>query len=407
MEDFLAHLNERQREAVATEYGPLLVIAGAGSGKTMVLTRRIAFLVAKRIARPDQVLAVTFTNKAAGEMKERVRTLLAQTPLLAIPLIGTFHSVCLAILRAYAEPLGYGRDFIIFDSKDQQALLKSTCEELRIDTERFTPDSFGNAISKLKSKLITPDAFAEDAYDPYPKMAALVYAKYQDALKEHNAVDFDDMIMLCVQLFEAHKDILERYQEQFRYILIDEYQDTNFAQHRFVNLLAERYRNICAVGDLDQAIYGWRQADVANILIEKQYPDAKVVVLEENYRSTQNILSAANMIISKNKMRKEKNLFTKNIAGEKLSVVVAATETEEAEFVARTIRTLARDKHFSLSDIAVLYRTNAQSRAIEETFARRAIAYKVIGGLKFYERKEIKDVLAYLRCIANPAIQIA
>ena len=403
MEDFLAHLNERQREAVTTENGPLLVIAGAGSGKTMVLTRRIASLISKGIARPDQVLAVTFTNKAAGEMKERVRALLAGSSGYAIPLIGTFHSVCLIILRAHAELLGYARGFIIFDSKDQQALLKSVCEELRIDTERFTPESFGNAISKLKSKLVTPDSFAEDASDPYPKMAAMVYAKYQDALKEHNAVDFDDMIMLCVQLFEAHKNILELYQEQFRYILIDEYQDTNFAQHRFVNLLAAKYRNICAVGDLDQAIYGWRQADVANILnFEKQYPDAKVVVLEENYRSTQNILSAANMIISKNKMRKEKNLFTKNIAGEKLSVVVAATETEEAEFVARTIRTLARDKHFSLSDIAVLYRTNAQSRAVEEIFARRALAYKVVGGLKFYERKEIKDVLAYIRCVANP-----
>lgn len=403
MEDFLAHLNERQREAVATENGPLLVIAGAGSGKTMVLTRRIASLIAKGIARPDQVLAVTFTNKAAGEMKERVRTLLAEASIHAAPLIGTFHSVCLIILRAHAELLGYGRDFIIFDSKDQQALLKSICEELRIDTERFTPDSFGNAVSKLKSKLITPDASLEDAYDPYPKMAARVYEKYQAALKDHNAVDFDDMIMLCVQLFEAHPEILERYREQFRYILIDEYQDTNFAQHRFANLLAAKYRNICAVGDLDQAIYGWRQADVANILnFETQYPDAKVVVLEENYRSTQNILSAANMIISKNKMRKEKNLFTKNKAGEKISVVVAATETEEAEFVARTIRSLVREKSLSLSEIAVLYRTNAQSRAIEETFARRAIAYKVVGGLKFYERKEIKDVLAYIRIIANP-----
>lgn len=403
MEDFCNNLNEKQCEAVATEKGPLLVIAGAGSGKTTVLTRRIASLIAKGIARPDQVLAVTFTNKAAGEMKERVRKLLEGTPLHAVPLIGTFHSVCLIILRTHAELLGYGRDFIIFDSKDQQSLLKSICEELRIDTERFTPESFGNAISKLKSKLITPDAYIEDAEDPYPKMAAMVYAKYQDALKEHNAVDFDDMIMLCVQLFEARKDILERYQEQFRYILIDEYQDTNFAQHRFVNLLAGRYRNICAVGDLDQAIYGWRQADVANILnFETQYPDAKVVVLEENYRSTQNILSAANTIISKNKMRKEKNLFTKNKAGEKISVVVAATETEEAEFVARTIRTLVRDKSASLSDIAVLYRTNAQSRAIEEMFTRRAIAYKVVGGLKFYERKEIKDVLAYIRCIVNP-----
>lgn len=336
-------------------------------------------------------------------MKERVRALLAESSAHAAPLIGTFHSVCLAILRAHAELLGYGRDFIIFDSKDQEALLKSICEELRIDTERFAPESFCNAISKLKSKLIIPDAFAKDALDPYQKTTAIVYEKYQTALKEHNAVDFDDMIMLCVQLFEARKDILERYQEQFRYILIDEYQDTNFAQHCFVNLLAARYKNICAVGDLDQAIYGWRQADVTNILdFETHYPDAKVVVLEENYRSTQTILSAANMIISKNKMRKEKNLFTKNKTGEKINVVVAATEMEEAEFVARAIRTLARDKRFSLSDIAVLYRTNAQSRAIEETFARRAIAYKVIGGLKFYERKEIKDVLAYLRCIANP-----
>ncbi|MCR4322817.1 MAG: exodeoxyribonuclease V subunit gamma [Candidatus Azambacteria bacterium] len=403
MEDFCTNLNERQREAVMTEHGPLLVIAGAGSGKTTVLTRRIASLISKGVARPDQVLAVTFTNKAAGEMKERVRELLAKTGTHTIPLIGTFHSVCLTMLRTYAELLGYGRDFIIFDSKDQKSLLKSVCEELRIDTERFTPDSFSNTISSLKSKLITPDAFTEDAHDPYQKMAAKVYEKYQDALKEHNAVDFDDMIMLCVNLFEARKDILELYQEQFQYILIDEYQDTNFAQHRFVNLLASRYRNICAVGDLDQAIYGWRQADVANILnFETQYPDAKVVVLEENYRSTQNILSAANTIISKNKMRTEKNLFTKNKVGEKISVVVAATETQEAEFVARMVRTLTREKNFSLSDIAVLYRTNAQSRAIEEMFARRSVAYKVIGGLKFYERKEIKDVLAYLRLVANP-----
>jgi len=405
MIDLLKNLNEKQCGAVTAIQGPVLVIAGAGSGKTMVLTHRIAHIIARGIATPDRILAVTFTNKAAGEMKERVHRLLRDSPLSSAALsIGTFHSICLVILRAHAKECGLEDGFVIFDTRDQESLIKEICEKMEINTEKFTPGSFLHTISTLKSRLVAPETFADESTEPFDRMAARVYLAYQDGLREHNAVDFDDMIMMCVQLLQKHDDILAQYQEKFRYILIDEYQDTNYAQYQFVTLLAKKYRNICAVGDLDQAIYGWRQADITNILnFEKEYPDAKVVVLEENYRSTQTILSAANTVISKNKMRKEKNLFTRNDAGEKISVVVTDNERKEAEFVARTIMELGRTRRAeSFSDVAVLYRTNAQSRAIEETFLRYRIPYKVIGGLKFYERKEIKDVLAYLRVIANP-----
>lgn len=404
MADLLTNLNEKQREAVTATDGPVLVIAGAGSGKTMVLTHRIAHIIASGAAAPENILAVTFTNKAAGEMRERIHRLLKDLPRSPGTLsIGTFHSICLIILRSHAKACGLESGFVIFDSRDQESLVKEICGKLDINAEKFTPGSFLNLISSLKSKLISPESFADDAVEAFDRMAARVYLAYQDALREHNAVDFDDMIMLCVRLFEKNDDILASYQEKFRYILIDEYQDTNYAQYRFATLLAKKYRNICAVGDLDQAIYGWRQADITNILnFEKEYPDAKVIVLEENYRSTQTILSAANTIISKNTMRKEKNLFTRNNPGEKISVVVCDNERKEAEFVARTITRIAREQNGSFSDIAVLYRTNAQSRAIEEAFLRYRIPYAVLGGLKFYERKEVKDVLAYLRVIANP-----
>lgn len=405
MTDLFANLNEKQREAVSSVKGPVLVIAGAGSGKTMVLTHRIAHIIASGAAAPENILAVTFTNKAAGEMKERVYRLLKDLPRSSSSLsIGTFHSICLLLIRTHAKECGLQPGFVIFDTRDQESLIKEICTKMEINMEKFTPGSFLNTISTLKSKLIHPETFADEATEPTEKMAARVYLAYQEGLLDHNAVDFDDMIMMCVGLFERHPDILARYQEKFRYILIDEYQDTNYAQYRFVTLLAKKYRNICAVGDLDQAIYGWRQADITNIMnFEKEYPDAKVVVLEENYRSTQTILSAANTVISKNTMRKEKNLFTRNGAGEKINVIVCANERKEAEFVARAILDIARESRSgSFSDIAILYRTNAQSRAIEETFMRYRIPYKVIGGLKFYERKEIKDVLAYLRVIINP-----
>ena len=399
--DLLKSLNERQKEAVLATDGPLLILAGAGSGKTLTLTSKIAYLIKTRGVRPANILAVTFTNKAAGEMKERVVRICGE-PLGALN-IGTFHSVCLNIIRENTELCGLKKRFVIFDAKDQETVLKAIIKEFELDEDKFAPEIFSGQISKLKNKLTSAERFAEEAGGDFlQRVLVQVYLKYEEHLRENNALDFDDMIGRCVAFFRNHADALARYQEKFQYILIDEYQDTNHAQYQFIRLLAQARRNICAVGDNDQAIYGWRQADVTNILnFEKDYPDAKVILLEENYRSTQNILSAANNVIKKNKMRKEKNLFTREAAGEKIRVVLASSEKKEAEYVVKKIKELARRENISLSDCAVLYRTNAQSRELEETFMKAGLPYLVIGGFKFYERKEIKDMLSYLRHIHN------
>lgn len=406
MHNLLEKLNERQKEAVSVTDGPLLVIAGAGSGKTLVLTHKIAYLILEKGVPSEEILAVTFTNKAAREMKERLERLLKAQGRIGDAhrvVLGTFHSFCLTILRAHAPLLGLTDRFVIFDEKDQLALIKTACDELAIDPKRFAPELFSWAISKHKSKLTLPSALEETEQDPFLTALRLVYEKYQRALLAHNAVDFDDMIMLAVLLLEKNEAVRTQYQNAYRYLLIDEYQDTNFAQYRLAHLLAQKHNNICAVGDMDQAIYGWRAADVTNILnFEKDYSNTRVVLLEENYRSTANILSAANTVIAKNKMRREKNLFTKNGEGTKINVILARTETDEAEFVSRTITRAVRKQENTYADFAVLYRTNAQSRAIEEAFMHARIPYVVLGGLKFYARKEVKDMLSYLRFIANP-----
>ncbi|MBI3685675.1 UvrD-helicase domain-containing protein [Candidatus Azambacteria bacterium] len=406
MQKLLEKLNERQKEAVHITEGPLLIIAGAGSGKTLVLTHKIAYLIVEKKVSPEHILAVTFTNKAAREMKERVTHILreyghdADAAMLSL---GTFHSLCLNILRTHADKLGYARNFVIFDEKDQLGLIKAACEAYKIDSERFAPEVLAGAISKLKSRLIAPSDPDQDIGDPFLQMTHRVYGHYQRALKAHNAIDFDDMIMQAIELFERHGAVRAHYQNAFRYLLIDEYQDTNFAQYRFVRLLGDTHQNICAVGDMDQAIYGWRQADIANILnFEKDYPRTKIILLEENYRSTGNILSAANTIIGKNKLRKEKNLFTRSGEGGKIHVVMTDSETEEANFIARTIKEFVKTRAYPFSHFAVLYRTNAQSRAIEEAFMHARIPYVVLGGFKFYERREVKDALSYLRFIINP-----
>jgi len=406
MEQLLEKLNEKQKEAVQITDGPLLVVAGAGSGKTLVLTSRIAYLIIIKGVAPENICAVTFTNKAAREMKERISNILVENGhsyALSSLSVGTFHSLCLRILRTHALKIGYTSSFVIFDERDQAKLIKIIAEKYKIDDKRFPPELLLATISKLKNKLVKPENPDEIINDLFMKTVHQVYEQYQKMMKEQNAVDFDDMIMQTVILLESHSSIRENYQNLFVYLLIDEYQDTNFAQYSLMRLLSDKYKNICVVGDMDQAIYGWRQADVTNILnFEKQYSGTKIVTLEENYRSTGNILSVANALISKNKARIKKNLFTSSGDGEKISLVITASETHEAFFIMQTIKEAIKEKRCSLSDFAVLYRTNAQSRAIEEALVYARIPYVVVGGFKFYERKEVKDVLSYLRFIINP-----
>jgi len=399
-ENLLKNLNEEQKKAVLCTDGPILVIAGAGSGKTRVLTHKIAYLIEEKGVSPTNILAVTFTNKAANEMKNRVAGLV-KTGLMGLN-IGTFHSICVRFLRENAQKVGYKSNFVIFDDDDQKSLIKSIVKEFDIDTDRFKPIVFLSQISNLKNKLKTVIDFEKEAGDFFQKLVLKVYEKYQAHLKEHNAVDFDDIIMLTVKLFSQHKDVLEKYQNRFKYILVDEYQDTNKAQYMLVKMLAEKNKNICVVGDTDQSIYSWRAADYTNILnFEKDYPEVKEVLLEENYRSTQNILSAANDVIKKNKERKEKNLFTKKEKGSKINVILASSEKKEAEFIAKKIKEISKKEKRKLSDFVVLYRTNAQSRAVEEEFMKANMPYKIVGGFKFYQRKEVKDVISYLRYIYN------
>jgi len=401
MDDILKNLNPKQKEAVTTTSGPLLILAGPGSGKTRVLTHRLAYLIKNGIS-SQNILAVTFTNKAADEMKTRVVKLIEKGK--TSPFIGTFHSFCLRILRVEIEKLGYGKNFVIYDDDDQLSIIKKVMQNLEINKDQFPPKKISTTISALKSEFINYKTYEENAREYFEKTMATIYAVYQKELKKNNALDFDDLIMFSVKLFEKYPKTLDKYQERFKYILVDEYQDTDPIQYRLIKLLAAKYKNICVVGDDAQSIYSFRNADFRNILnFEKDYPEAKIVTLDENYRSTQNILDAASTIISKNKYQKPKNLWTKNPNGPPISVISTWDERSEAEMIARKIIELNKEK-FRLRDFTVFYRINAQSRAIEEALIRHNIPYKLIGATKFYQRKEIKDLVGYLKFIATKDI---
>jgi len=401
MPDLLEKLNPSQKEAVETTSGPVLIIAGAGSGKTRALTCRVAYLILEKNIQPENILAVTFTNKAAGEMKTRVAILLRRT-FNSLPHIGTFHSICSRILRREIDKIGYLKNFSIVDQSDQLTLLKNICRELSLKPEQFRPQSAAEVISKAKNKLIGAEDFARQAIDPYEETLAKVYALYQKKLQTQSALDFDDLIMFSVKIFQNFPLVLEKYQNLFQYIMIDEYQDTNYAQYLLVKLLAQKHRQICVVGDDWQGIYSWRGANIQNILdFEKDYPEAKVIKLEQNYRSTQNILDAAYGVISKNIRRKDKKIWTAQKGGQLISSYEAADEKDEADFIALTIRKKIKQEGAGLNDFVVLYRTNAQSRMIEDSLLRFSLPYRIIGGVKFYQRKEIKDAVAYLRLIKN------
>lgn len=401
----LDDLNPVQREAVLHSDGPLLILAGAGSGKTRVLTYRIAHLIAQGVE-PWEILAITFTNKAAKEMRDRLETLTGNEG--RGLWVATFHAACVRILRREIEHLpGYTRNFAIYDTSDQQAVLKACLKELNVDEKKFPVRGVASVISDAKNKLLDPEAFDKQASDYFQNMVAKVYRLYSKKLKASNALDFDDIIMLTVQLFRQNQEVLRYYQEKFRYILIDEYQDTNHAQYILVKLLAARYRNLCVVGDDDQSVYMWRGADVQNILdFERDYPEAKVLKLEQNYRSTKLILEAANAVVRNNSERKEKSLWTDNPQGQHLICYPAYDEHDEARFISERIRRLRDREGRPFNDFAVLYRTNAQSRVVEERLMKDGIPYRIFSGLKFYERMEIKDILAYLRVLHNPADEV-
>ena len=399
MNPLLNGMNDRQAEAVQTTEGPLLIMAGAGSGKTRVLTHRIAYLIDEKMVNPWNILAITFTNKAAHEMKDRAYGL---NPATQDCLIATFHSMCVRILRRDADHIGYNRNFTIIDPGEQRTLMKRILKQLNLDPKKWNERSILGTISNAKNDLIDDVAYAAQAGDLYTNIVAKCYEAYQKELRQSESVDFDDLIMLTLRLFDQNPDVLTYYQQKFQYIHVDEYQDTNHAQYQLVKLLASRFKNICVVGDADQSIYGWRGADMQNILdFEKDYPKAKVVLLEENYRSTKTILQAANDVIKNNKNRRPKNLWTQNTDGEQIVYYRANDEQDEAVFVAKTIDELSRSQNFLHKDFAVLYRTNAQSRTIEEALLKSNIPYTMVGGTKFYSRKEIRDIIAYLNLIAN------
>ncbi|MCK4524909.1 MAG: UvrD-helicase domain-containing protein, partial [Candidatus Andersenbacteria bacterium] len=423
MIDILENLNEKQKDAVLTTEGPVLVIAGPGSGKTRVLTHRIVHIIASGKTRPENILAVTFTNKAAQEMKNRVVALLDKTYssnnekmayrknldpysvsfALDFPTICTFHSLCVKILRKEAEAVGYKKDFIIFDAYDQKVLVKKVMKELQMDNEQSNPKAALAEISNAKNELKTPQEYENTADGFFQENVSKIYDLYQKELKESNSFDFDDLIMQTAVLFLDHPDILEKYQKKFKYVMADEYQDTNYAQYRLIDLISRKHKNIFVVGDDWQSIYKWRGADIKNILeFEKNYSGAKTILLERNYRSTQEILDASYGIISKNINRKEKKIFSSKGAGERVIVYEAANEKGEADFIVSEIAKLNTQKGIKLKDIAILYRTNAQSRSIEEAFLSYNVPYRIVGGIKFYMRKEIKDIIAYFRFIQNP-----
>ncbi len=407
--DLLKGLNAPQQEAVTYGEGPLLILAGPGSGKTRVITHRIAYLLRERSVPPFGILAVTFTNKAAKEMRERLDTLVG--PRARDLTIGTFHAICSRILRREGEQSGIiAPNFAIFDDDDQVALAKQAVQNLDLNDKQFQPRSILNAISRAKNELLGPLQFAEQARKYYDEIVARVYKEYQRLLQQNNAVDFDDLILLTYTLWRQHPDILERYQARYRFLHVDEFQDTNVAQYKLVMMLGKGtpetpgHRNICVVGDEDQGIYSWRGADARNILeFERDFPDTRVILLEQNYRSTQPILDAARQVVQHNLSRKDKRLWTEKSGGERIMVHEAYNEEEEGQWVANEIRRLVARGEAKLKDCAVMYRTNAQSRALEEQFIRASLPYKVIGSKRFYERKEIKDMLSYLRLLLNPS----
>lgn len=400
-------LNEQQKEAVCHTEGPLLILAGAGSGKTRVLTHRIAYLIEEKGVNPWNILAITFTNKAAGEMRERVDSIVGFGA--ESIWVSTFHSMCVRILRRYIDRLGYDTNFTIYDADDQKTLMKDVCKYLKIDTKMLKERTILGAISSAKDEMVTPEEFALRAEGDYmQKKIAQAYTEYEKQLRANNALDFDDLLLKTVQLFQTQPDVLESYQERFRYIMVDEYQDTNTAQFELIRLLARKYHNLCVVGDDDQSIYKFRGANIHNILnFEKEFPDAAVIKLEQNYRSTGNILNAANGVIKNNVGRKEKELWTENPVGEKIDFKQFDTAYEEADYVASNIEKKVRKGQYRYRDCAVLYRTNAQSRLFEERFIVSNIPYKIVGGVNFYARKEIKDLLAYLKTIDNAQDDLA
>lgn len=426
MSDILDGLNDKQIEAVKHLDGAMLVIAGAGSGKTRALTHRIAYMIKERGISPWNILAVTFTNKAANEMKERVMKLLSDESKLAVletfgdilafgevekletqydmPTIGTFHSICVRILRVSIHLLGYENSFAIYDTADQQILMKRVMDNMGIDKKQVNPKAVLSHISNAKNQLIGPEEYANYAGDYFSQKVGEIYPRYQAELRKSSALDFDDIIMKTVELFKEFPNVLLRYQEKFKYISVDEYQDTNRAQYELIRLLADRYKNLCVIGDTDQSIYGWRGATIANIMdFEKDYPDANVVVMDQNYRSSANILDASNNVIVRNQQRRDKSLWTDKGEGEKIRHWLCDNERHEGEMVALEIQKLMEGHEApDYSRFVVLYRTNAQSRVVEEVFLRYGIPYRLVGGIRFYERKEIKDILAYLRVIHNP-----
>lgn len=403
----LESLNHEQRQAVQHTEGPLLIFAGAGSGKTRVLTYRIAHLVESGLAVPEQILAVTFTNKAAGEMQERVLKLLSGVDISRLS-VGTFHSICARILRREIHLLGFSQSFSIFDDEDARKLISNVVEEVRLSVKEFDPRSLKREISGFKNRLEDPETVLTSASGYRDEKIAEIYRQYQIRLKDNNALDFDDLLLKPLDLFQQYPDRLEWYQSLYSYVLVDEYQDTNRPQFEFIHRLTRQHRNICVVGDDDQSIYGWRGADIRNILeFESAYEDAAIIKLEQNYRSTRNILDAAHAVVANNEKRAEKKLWTENEPGDVLTVVEAADERGEAHAVLQKIQRWRKTGDSDLSSFVVLYRTNAQSRSMEDEFRRQGIPYRIVGGTKFYDRKEVKDILAYLRLMINPADNIS
>src|SRR6187549_768571 len=397
--NFLESLNPEQRAAVLHIKGPLLILAGAGSGKTRVITSRIAYLVGDGHAQPDEILAVTFTNKAAEEMRERVAALLGSD--CSRMWVSTFHSLCARLLRREAPAIGLSRDFVIYDSSDQLAVVKQSLKSLDIDDKMIPPRAAPSRISQAKNRMEGPDAMRSTGWGLRDQQVSRIYEAYLNALKEAGALDFDDLLLKTVELFETSERVRQYYANKFKYVLVDEYQDTNRPQYMLIKRLAEVHRNLCVVGDPDQSIYRWRGADLRNILdFEHDFPDAMIVKLEQNYRSTQVILEAASAVISRNRNRKDKKLWTEQQGGARIVYYRAADEIEEADFITKGIRETARQQAGAMT--AVLYRTNAQSRAIEDALMREGVGYRIIGGVRFYERREIKDALAYLRLVINP-----
>jgi len=402
--ELLKNLNSEQKKAVVTIDGPILILAGAGSGKTRVITYRIAYLISQGI-RPENILAVTFTNKAAGEMKERVVKLLGEKKKISL-WIGTFHSICARILRREIKQIGFESNFSIYDTSDQISLIKEILRLLGFDEKMFNPNTIANKISSIKNELISPVTFSNSyANSFFDQKVAEVYEVYEKELKKRNALDFDDLISKTIEVFDRYPEVLARYRKIFQYILVDEYQDTNHSQYLLIKMLTNEKNNICVVGDPDQSIYNFRGADIRNILsFEKDHPDTKIFKLEENYRSTKNILNCAQGLIEKNKQRKKKEIWTKNEEGELITVFQAFNQIEEGEYIVSEIRNIIRkSKKTTLNDIVVFYRTHAQSRALEEVFINNSMPYRIIGGVSFYARREIKDVLSYLNILYNPA----